>query len=230
MKLQTIISLLGLLVVSGVLAQEKSEKPMKEAAGASAATADKTVPPKNKAELPITAEREAAVMTFVQQNHAELKELLAHLRENRRKDYERAIRELSRDAERIGQLKDRDGKQYDLELKAWTIKSRIQLLTAQLVMGDKEEIRGQLKTLLNEQLDVRTALAQRERGRAQERLVKLDQEISRLENERQKIVENQLQMLTKSAADSKNKVKVTKNGPKPGAKKPVKPTVNQTDK
>ena len=207
--------MLGLLLIGGVLAQENPEKSTKDAAGASVPAADKTVPPKNKAELPITAEREAAVMTFVEQNHAELKELLAHLRENRRKDYERAIRELSRDAERIGQLKDRDGKQYDLELKAWTIKSRIQLLTAQLVMGDKEEIRGQLKTLLNEQVDIRTALAQRERG-VTERLTRLDQEISRLENERQKIVDNQLQMLTKSAADSKNKVKVTKNGPKPG--------------
>src|SRR6185436_5325024 len=103
--------MLGLLLVSGVLAQEKPEKPTKNAADASAAAVDKAVPPKNKAEVPITADREAAVMTFVQQNHAELKELLAHLRENRRKDYERAIRELSRDAERIGQLKDRDGKQ-----------------------------------------------------------------------------------------------------------------------
>jgi hypothetical protein len=223
-KLLSIISLLGLLLVGGVLAQENSEKSTKDAA------ADKAVPPKNKAELPITAEREAAVMTFVQQNHAELKELLAHLRENRRKDYERAIRELSRDAERIGQLKGRDSQQYDLELKAWTIKSRIQLLTAQMVMGDKEEIRSQLKTLLSEQLDVRTALAKRERERAQERLARLDQEITRLENERQKIVENQLQILTKSAADSKNKVKVAKNGPKPGAKKPPKGTVNQPDK
>lgn len=228
MKLLTIISMLALLV-GGVLAQENPEKPTKAAAGTPAAP-DKANPPKNKQELPITAEREAAVMTFVQQNHAELNELLAHLRENRHKDYERAIRELSRDAERIGQLKDRDSKQYDLELKAWTIKSRIQLLTAQMVMGDKEEIRGQLKTLLNEQLDVRTSLAKRERGRAQERLSRLDQEISRLENERQKIVDNQLQMLTKSAADSKNKVKVTKNGPKPGAKKPLKEAVNQPDK
>ncbi len=228
--LSIIISLLGLLLASEVLAQVNHEKATKDAAGASVPAADKAVPPKNKAELPITAEREAAVMTFVQQNHAELKELLAYLRDNRRKDYERAIRELFRDAERIGQLKDRDGKQYDLELKAWTIKSRIQLLTAQLAMGDKEEIRGQLKTLLNEQLDVRTSLAKRERERAQERLARLDQEINRLENERQKIVENHLQMLTKSAADSKNKVKVTKNGPKPGAKKPLKETVNQPDK
>ena len=223
MKLLSTVSLLGLLLAGGVFGQENSPKP-------AAPTADKAIPPKNKAELPISAEREAEVMEFVQQNHAELKALLTHLRENRRKDYERAIRELSRDAERIGQLKGRDSKQHELELKAWTIKSRIQLLTAQLVMGDKEEIRGQLKSLLGEQLDVRTELAKRERERAQERLGKLDQEISRLENERQKILDNQLQILTKSAADSKNKVKVTKNNPKPAAKKPVKETVNQPDK
>lgn len=228
MKLFSIISLLAITFTVSALAQDKTERGAE--AAAKSGSADKTLPAKIKEELPITAEREEAVMSFVQQNHAELKALLAHLRENRRKDYERAIRELSRDAERIGQLKDRDSKQYELELKAWTIKSRIQLLTAQMVMGDKEEIRGQLKTLLNEQLDIRSALMIRERERVRERLARLDQDIVRLESERQKIVENQLQVLTKSAADSKNKVKITKNGPKPGAKKPPKGTVNQPDK
>lgn len=227
MKLLPIISLLAVLFAGATFAQEKATKTDQPAVKSDAA--DKAIPPKGKAELPMTVEREAAVMTFVQQNHAELKELLTHLRDNRRKDYERAIRELSRDAERIGQLQDRDRKQYELELKAWTIKSRIQLLTAQLVMGDKEEIRSQLKTLLNEQFDVRSALMIRERERVQERLARLDQDIVRLEAERQKLIDNQLQVLTKSAADSKNKIKVAKNGPKPGAKKPVKPTVNQPD-
>jgi hypothetical protein len=97
-------------------------------------------------------------------------------------------------------------------------------------MGDKEEIRSQLKTLLNEQFDVRSALMIRERERVRERLARLDQDIVRLESERQKIVENQLLVLTKSAADSKNKVKVAKNGPKPAAKKPPQGTVNQPDK
>lgn len=221
MKLVLSISLFAVLLVGGVLAQEKGENPAAPAKQASA---------KNKNELPITAEREAAVMTFVQQNHAELKELLNHLRDNRRKDYERAIRELSRDAERISQLKTRDAKQYELEIQAWTIKSRIQLLTAHLAMGDNEEIRSQLRSLLNEQMDVRASLLKREKDRAQDRLAKIEQDLSRLENERQKIVENQLQVLTKSAADSKNKVKVTRNGPRPGNKKPAKPTVNQPDK
>ncbi|MGI8981885.1 MAG: hypothetical protein ACR2FY_21855 [Pirellulaceae bacterium] len=221
MKLFFSISLFGLLLVGAVRAQEKAEN---------AAVQEKQASVKNKNDLSISAEREAAVMTFVQQNHAELKELLNHLRDNRRKDYERAIRELSRDAERIGQLKARDGKQYELEIQAWTIKSRIQLLTAHLAMGDKEEIRSQLKALLNEQIDIRTALTKHERARVTERLAKMDQEINRLENDRQKIVENQLQVLTKSAADSKNKVKVGKNGPRPGNKKPAKPTVNQPDK
>ncbi|MBC7851852.1 MAG: hypothetical protein IAF94_00305 [Pirellulaceae bacterium] len=221
MKLLLSISLLGLLLVGGAFAQEKAEYPP---------AVEKQSPAKNKNDLPITAEREAAVMTFVQQNHAELRELLNHLRDNRRKDYERAIRELSRDAERIGQLKARDGKQYELEIQAWTIKSRIQLLTAHLAMGDKEEIRSQLRSLLNEQMDVRSAVLKRERERAQDRLIRIEQDLSRLENDRQKIVENQLRVLTKSAADSKNKVKVTKSGPRPGNKKPAKPTVNQPDK
>jgi hypothetical protein len=208
------IALFGFGLLSAAAAQDKSDKPVS----------------KPKGEAAITAEREAAVMTFVEKNHAELKDLLTYLKDNRRKDYERAIRELSRDAERIGQIKTRDGKQYELEIKAWTIKSRIQLLTAHLAMGDKEEIRTQLRSLLNEQMDVRADLLKRERERAQERLAKIEQDLIRLDNDRQKMVENQLKMLTKSAADSKNKVKVTKNGPRPGNKKPVRPTVSQPDK
>jgi hypothetical protein len=105
-----------------------------------------------------------------------------------RQDYERAIRRLSR-AEQLASSV-RDSQQYDLEIKAWTIKSRIQLLTAHLAMGDKEGIRSQLRNLLNEQMDVRAALLKRERERAQDRLAKIDQDLSRLEGERQKIVEN----------------------------------------
>ena len=214
MKLLFAMLMLVFLLLGAAAAQEQPAKP-----GA-----------KSKPDIAITPEREAAVTVFVEKNHPELKELLTYLRDNRRKDYERAIRELSRDAERISQLKDRDAKQYDLELKAWTIKSRIQLLAAHLAMGDKEEIRNQLRTLLNEQMDVRAALLKRERERANERLAKIDQDLSRLENEREKIVENQLKVLTKSAADSKSKVKVTGKGPRPGNKKPAKPTVNQPDK
>jgi hypothetical protein len=223
-KILSVISLLGLLLAGSVLGQENVRKADK---GAPTDVAIGKAGLKNKAELPITAEREAAVMAFVQQNHAELKELLTYLRENRRKDYERAIRDLARDSERIGQIKDRDARQYDLEVKAWTIKSRIQLLTAQMVMGDKDEIRSQLKSLLNEQLDVRLALMKRERERVQERLAKMESEISRLENGRQKILENQLQVLTKSAADSKHKVKLAKGGTSKAEKKPVQPTVSQ---
>ena len=214
MKPIIFIALLGFCLLGAATGQEKTDKPAS----------------KPKIDVTVTAEREAAVMTFVEKNHAELKDLLTYLKDNRRKDYERAIRELSRDAERIGQLKERDGKQYDLEIKAWTIRSRIQLLTAHLAMGDKEEIRDQLRGLLNEQMDVRAELLKRERERAQERLTRIEQDLNRLDNQRQKMVENQLQMLTKSAADSKNRAKGAKYGPRPGAKKPVKPTVTQPDK
>lgn len=218
MKLLGTVVVAGLISLCGFLPAQERPARSKE-------------PPKVRGDFAITAEREAAVMKFVEQNHVELKELLTHLRDNRVKDYERAIRDLFRESERIGQLKERDSKQYDLELKAWTIKSRIQLLTAHLAMGESEEIRTQLRGLIGEQIDVRTALLEHDRSRLQDRLAKMEQELARLQNDRQKIVENQLQLLTKSAADSKSKVKVTKkDGARPANRKPVKPTVNQPEK
>jgi hypothetical protein len=95
-------------------------------------------------------------------------------------------------------------------------------------MGDNDEIRTQLRGLIGERIDVQAELLKHERERVQERLAKMEQELARMEKDRQKIIENQLQVLTKSAADSKSKVKVTRrDGPKPASKKPEKPTVNQ---
>src|SRR5687767_13810045 len=54
----------------------------------------------------ITPEREAAVMTFVKHHHAELAELLIHLKENAPKEYERAVRDLFRTSERLAQVQE----------------------------------------------------------------------------------------------------------------------------
>lgn len=180
-----------------------------------------------KGELSITPERETAVMMFIERNHADLKEVLVHLKLNRRKEYEKAIRELYRESERINQVKDNNPKLYDLELKAWTIKSRIQLVSARLAMGNHDELRGQLKELINEQIDVRLAIMRNNRDFAQQRVKRIDQEMERLEAERQRVVEDRLRLLTKSAADSQSKVKL--GAKKSGVKKPAnkKPLVDQ---
>ena len=155
----------------------------------------------------ITPEREAAVKTFVERNHPELVELLELLKINQPAEYERAIRELHRVTEKLALVQERDSLQYGLELRAWQVHSRIQLLTAKLKMPDSaesDEVRRELKEALGEQLDARAELLSHERNRVNERLSRIEKELARVESERQQIVERQFETLTK-ASGAKNK-------------------------
>jgi hypothetical protein len=178
--------------------------------------------------MAVTPEREAAVTTFVERNHPALKEVLSSLKGSRPKEYEKAIRDIYSTSERLANLKERDPRLYELELKNWTLRSQIQLSTAQLVMASSDEVRGQLRRLLNEQMDVRAQILRLDRERAQKRLDTIDKELSRVESDRQQHVEKQLDLLMRSAEASKSKNKFTGKGgeKRPGAKK-VKPTVNE---
>lgn len=182
------------------------------------AKADKPVP------MNVTPEREAAVRTFVELNHPELAELLTHLKSNKPQEYERAIRELHRITERLAGIQERDRDQYDLEIKLWTAQSRVQLLTAKLRMGAKDELKDQLREALNLQADAKLALLKHERERAAARLAKIDADIAQFENNRDQVIEKQMELLQRTASQGKPAkigVKGAVNnsaGNKPGAK------------
>lgn len=180
----------------------------------------------------VTPEREAAVKTFVERNHPELAELLAHLRESRPQEYERAIRELHRTAERLAGIQERDHTQYDLELKLWTAQSRVQLVTAKLRMDSTDELKSKLRDVLNAQAEAKVALLKHERARVADRLNKIDRDIAQFENDRQKVIDKQMDLLTRAAAQGKGPKAASKTAAvKPGGKQSgkranPKPTTN----
>ena len=151
----------------------------------------------------VTPEREAAVQTFVERNHPELAELLAHLKANKPQEYERAIRELHRITERLAGIQERDRTQYDLELKLWTAQSRVQLFTAKLRMDSTGELKTQLRDALNAQAEAKVALLRHERVRVTARLERIDADIAQFENDREKVIDKQMELLTRSATDGR---------------------------
>lgn len=183
-----------------------------------------------KPPMAVTPERESAVMTFVERNHPALKDLLASLKSSRPKEYEKAIRDIYQASERLANLKERDPRLFDLELRSWTLRSQIQLLAAQMVMVGSDEKRNQLRELLNEQLDLRAEMLALERERAQERLKRVEGEIARVESDREKHIERQLDLLMKSAQDSKRNSKVSGKGSKRSSANKNKSTVNERAK
>lgn len=164
----------------------------------------------NKKDFAVTPEREAAVNEFVQEHHPELAELLKHLKEKKKtRQYERAIRDLYAVSERLSGLKKADSQRYEPELKAWKLKSRIQLLSARLTMGDNEELKQELKQALAQQYDVRRELLAMEQQRLSDRLQKIEQDLSDYDARREATLEKQFEQLT--SIRTKATKKTTKN-------------------
>jgi hypothetical protein len=151
--------------------------------------------------ISITPEREAAVLTFVQRNHAELADLLAVLKINQPEEYDRAVRDIFRTLERINQIQDRDPLQYELEVAAWTDQSRVQLLAARLKMGSTEELVKKLRDALATQNEAKLALLKHERQKASDRLAKIDSDISRYQTDHDEVIDKQLRILTRTSGE-----------------------------
>lgn len=213
-----IISLLGLVALAGVLLADPGDSA---AGSAPTPTAPQSgAKAKNKPPLAITPEREAAALNFVERNHAELSELLAHLKTSQPRQYEQAIKEIYRVTERLAGVQERDPLHYELEVKLWTAQSRVQLLAARLKMGDSESVRKELREALATQIDARLDVLKHQKQQAAERLAKMESDISQLEANKEKAIQRQLEMLARGAgAKNLTKAPASKPGKRAAEKK-----------
>lgn len=196
------------VVPPGAWAQTNSGDKQKP----SATTKNKTAKPKpgnskSNAGVAVSPQEESAVTAFVQQHHPALLELLIHLKESLPKEYQQAIRDLSRTQERLSQYASRDPQRYELELKLWQAQSRGQLLAARLQMGGDETLREQLKATIREEYDLRISLLKHERERLTGRVGKLDEQIEKQEKNRDSAIEREFALLTKPVAGASRNVK-----------------------
>ncbi len=143
----------------------------------------------------VTPEREAAVLTFVKRHHPELIRLLSYLRLHQPRQYQRAVRELARMAERLAQVHQRDMARYELELRAWKTRSHIDVLVARMQVEPNDELRAELRAALVEQAATRKSLMQSERVRLVKRIEKLDAQIEQIETQQDREIEARLQAL-----------------------------------
>lgn len=176
----------------------KNETVKSEAAKGDAAKseASKSDGQKSRGTIGFTPEREAAAIIFVQQHHPELEQLLTYLKANHTKDYQRAIRDLFRACERLAQVQEEEPREYELELAAWKIKSRIQLIRARLkVSPDSAPLQAELRAAILAQLDLRVEVLKHERTLLNERLEKLDVRIERMQANREQQAERMLDMI-----------------------------------
>lgn len=170
----------------------------------------------------LTPEREAVGIRFAEQHHPELTQLLDKLRASRPREFERAIRELYQESERLARVRDRDEAGYKLQLEAWQAKSRGRLLAARMMMNeeDRRVLREELRANLVEQDRAQLAVMEHERRQLSDRVAKLDGEIEKRKTSQQQTIDQRLENLMKSAENSAKKKNPNRPKPKGEKKQP----------
>ena len=176
-------------------------------------SAAKTPPPKTTSNQPAAkpprltpAQHDAAALAFARENHPELAELIAKLRRENPHQFDRALRELSRDYDRLTRIKQLAPTQYELSLAAWKLDSRAHLLAARMTISQDPALEGELKQVLRERIDVRLKQLDSERGRLQDRLAQIKKSMDAIED-KEAAADKDLQRIKRSVARNRRPAK-----------------------
>jgi hypothetical protein len=146
------------------------------------------------------------------------------------------VRDLFRTSERLATYREKYPERYAVELRAWQIRSHIQLIVTRLKLAPNDaQLQEQLRKALLEQVDVRILQLKQERQKTAERLTRLDEQISTMQAQRELVADKQLWALARNGSKRPHPKhrsrEMTKEGLKRGSQekssggpKPAKPT------
>lgn len=187
--------LIGLLVAAASAESFETSNSPPDNHSASQPPAVKT--PVKAPPVLLTPEREAAALQFVREHHPELVDLLKGLKPSHPKQYQTAVTQLYQTSERLARIHETDPQRYEIELKLWKIKSRIQLLSARASLSGDTEFESELKAALAEQAQVQLQEMQMDRDRVAERLKNIDRMVDKFQANEQTTIDKQFKMLVR---------------------------------
>lgn len=163
---------------------------------------------------------DARALKFVELHQPELFQLLTYLRTKNPKQYQEAMRDIGRAALRLIQLRERDEEMYAIELNLWQTRCKLRLLAAEIsVLEDprkKNKAEGQLKQLVELELEQEQSRASLQRQRVARQLERLDTQIQKNEQEKDarvtralKLWQNRINKQRSDAGKSGSKSKTT---------------------
>ncbi len=126
---------------------------------------------------PVPASAEKTALDFAHAQHPELADLLDALRRSNQPAYQAALRDVSREAERLAKLAERDAERYELSLRIWNLDSRIRLEIARLSMSSDTEVESRLRPMIEERQAARLALLEVEYQRQKDRFEKVSEQL-----------------------------------------------------
>ncbi|HEX4072617.1 MAG TPA: hypothetical protein VHX68_15660 [Planctomycetaceae bacterium] len=168
-----------------------------------AAAANSPAKPVRVKPAPLSAEREAEALAFAREHHPELAKLIEKLRKDNRRQFDRALRQLSLDRDRLVRLKKTAPPQYDLALAAWKLDSRAHLLAARMTLSQDPALEAELKQVLVDRVGVRLKQLHLEKDRLQDRLTTVNKSIQKMESDKTAVADADLQRIKRSIAKSR---------------------------
>lgn len=154
---------------------------------------------KRKIESAASDAPEAAAMSFAERHHPELAVLLLQLKEMDSRKFEQAVAEIAKTNEKMNRLRERLPERYETEIELWKIDSRIRLLIARSGGKIDQKTRLQIKEMLNSRLVWRQEQLKRDREKLQERLDRVNSQLTQLDENSDSLIERDLDRLTRTA-------------------------------
>jgi hypothetical protein len=140
---------------------------------------------------------EASAIAFVNEHHRELGSLLQLLKSMKEQEYEAAIREINKNQRRLESIAKRDTEGHSIELEAWKIQSKIDLILARAVAQSRDADPDQLRKLIRKQYDIQKKRLRHERNVLSERQKTIKESLERMESQEEERIEQQLTNLSK---------------------------------
>lgn len=195
-KLVVYIFAASLLFAGAVTAQEQKESPKNESKKPTAVEQNKDTelaedgdakpasPQKNKSAKKNTktpeeiAARNKVLYQFVDEQHPKLRQLLKLLEKKRPEEFQKAMRTLSGQYDRLARIEARDPERYEIAIEQWKVRSRIKYVSAQLTVENTEEIEQSLRKLLKQDWDLVIRMRKLEIRRQEAKLAEMRENLA----------------------------------------------------
>ncbi len=167
------------------------------------------------APTPTFEQIESEAIEFVKEHHPELVSLLQLLKAMRQKEYEAAIRDIVKARKRLESIVKRDPETHAIELDAWKLQSKIDLLLARGFARDKAFDTKILRGLLQDQVENQKKRLKNEQANLSRRQEQVADSLGRLEGHEDERIELQLAALMKRVDAKTDKLNKPKSETKP---------------
>ena len=171
-----------------------------------------------KEPAPISAAREKEILTFVQKHVPQIRPMLTTLKQKKNKgQFNVALRNLDREIRGLKNQEARSPERYPLSLQLWTKRYQVKLVAAKIVTAAKngstksekqvQRLTAQLKSLINEQFQVRQKQLELDRDNYQSRVDRINKQLDDLAQQKKKEMNRQLD----SMKNALNRLKKERN-------------------